>query len=272
MAFTSGRRPAESLELPALWFVLDRGRVLVRCAPEGPSFLDSRDVEILDGGASGLFLGATERRSCLLAHGDAAAPVPEGMEWVELRSLFSVVDEELFWIAGRAGHLAGWDLNHRRCGACGAALVLKDEEWAKACPACGQIYYPQISPAIIASVVQGDRILLARNQHYRYPFFSVLAGFVEPGESLESAVHREIREEVGLAVKNLRYFGSQPWPFPNSLMIGFTAEYAGGELRPDPSEILEARWFTRDAMPEIPSSISIARKLIDAFLAGNGTN
>jgi NAD+ diphosphatase len=267
MAFTAGRKPQEGRDLPPLWFIVDQGRVLVRPREGGPSFPETHELGSLDLETSqGLYLGATEGQACLLAHGDASAPAPEGLEWAELRPLWSALPEELFWVAGRANHLAGWDRSHRLCGACGADLSLLEEEWAKTCRSCGQTYYPQVSPAVIASVVDGDRILLARNRHYRYPFFSVLAGFVEPGENLEAAVHREIREEVGVEVKNIRYFGSQPWPFPNSLMIGFIADYAGGEISPDPDEILEARWFTRDAMPEMPASISIARRLIEAFV------
>lgn len=266
MAFTAGRRQQGNQDLRPLWFVVDHGQVLVRQSSGRPAFLDPAELSSLELDASqGLFLGETERCACMLAHGDASKPVPGGLEWAELRSLFGVLEEELFWIAGRANHLAVWGLAHRRCGACGGDLSLKEDEWAKTCPSCGQTYYPQISPAVIVAVVDGDRILLARNRHYRHPFFSVLAGFVEPGEGLEAAAHREIREEVGIAVRNLRYFGSQPWPFPDSLMIAFVAEYAGGELRIDPSEILEAAWFTRETMPEIPPSISIARRLIDAF-------
>lgn len=266
MVFTSGRKPPQDRYLPPLWFIVDHGQVLVRPGNGGPSFLGSEERHALSlGGSSGFYLGATDTQACLLEHGDASAPVPEGLEWVDLRALFGVVEEELFWAAGRANHLAVWDRAHRCCGACGTDLAHVESEWAKACPSCGQTYYPQISPAIIVSVVDGDRILLARNRHYRHAFFSVLAGFVEPGEDLESAVHREVQEEVGVTLKNLRYFGSQPWPFPNSLMIGFTAEYAGGEICPDPSEILEARWFSRGRLPEIPSSVSIARQLIDAF-------
>lgn len=265
MSFTPGRRPQPADERPPLGFLMDRGQVLVRLRDGKPCLLEDQDLALLGLRASaGLFIGATEDHACLLGHGNAAQPVPEGFAWVELRSLFGVLEEELFWIAGRASHLALWDLAHRHCGACGEPMALKPEEWAKVCPACGQVYYPQISPAVIVAVRDGERILLARNRHYRHPFFSVLAGFVEPGEDLESAIHREILEEAGITVKNLRYFGSQPWPFPSSLMIAFTADYAGGELRPDPEEILEASWFTRDNLPVIPASQSIARRLIDA--------
>ena len=114
-------------------------------------------------------------------------------------------------------------------------------------------------------MVKGNQILLARNKRFKLPFYSVLAGFVEPGESLEECVQREIREEVGLTVKNIRYFGSQPWPFPNSLMIAFVAEHADGDITIDGSEIVDAAWFLKDKLPQIPPSISIARQLIDWF-------
>jgi len=269
MAFMPGRQLQQGKTGSSRWLIVDSGRILIRRGDAGVSFPETEDRRSLGlKNAPGPAIGETEDGAYFLEHGDALAPVPEGFEWMELRALFGSLDDELFWIAGRANHLAGWDRTHRFCGACGADLALQEDAWAKRCPSCDQTYYPQIAPAVIVSVVDGDRILLARNCHYRYPFFTVLAGFVEAGEDLESAVHREILEEVGISVKNLRYFGSQPWPFPNSLMIGFTAEYAGGELRPDPREILEAAWFTRETMPEGPSSISIARRLIEAFVDG----
>ncbi|MEJ2041606.1 MAG: NAD(+) diphosphatase, partial [Desulfosarcinaceae bacterium] len=129
------------------------------------------------------------------------------------------------------------------------------------------VNYPRLSPAIIVAVIRNDRILLARNKRFRAPFHSVLAGFVEPGETLEECEQREIGEVVGLAVKNIRYFGSQPWPFPNSLMVGFVAEYASGEITIDRKEIMEADWFPADALPRTPTRISIAGRLIEWFVA-----
>ena len=134
------------------------------------------------------------------------------------------------------------------------------------CPGCGLTAFPKISPAVIVLVEKEGKLLLARGRRFALPFYSVLAGFVEPGESLEDTVHREILEEVGIRVKNVRYFGSQPWPYPDSLMIGFTAEYAGGEIKEDPEEILDAAWFAPDDLPSIPGKVSIARKLIDWFV------
>lgn len=135
------------------------------------------------------------------------------------------------------------------------------------CPACKRVYYPRISPAVIVLVTRGEQALLARNSRFPLPFFSTLAGFSEVGESLEETLVREVREEVGIHVKDVRYFGSQPWPFPNSLMVGFFAEYESGELTLDPEEIAEAAWFSREDIPMVPPPISIARKLIDSWLA-----
>jgi len=136
-------------------------------------------------------------------------------------------------------------------------------ERARRCPACDLSFYPRISPAIIVLVRRGEEALLGQGNRFPGAFYSTLAGFVEPGETLEETLAREVREEVGVEVKDLRYFGSQPWPFPHSLMIAFTAEYAGGELRPDGVEIEECAWFDPDALPKLPPPISISRRLID---------
>ena len=141
---------------------------------------------------------------------------------------------------------------------------------AKECCRCGHLVFPRISPAVIVLIERGDEVLLARAARFADGFYSVLAGFVEPGESLEEAVSREVEEESGITVKDIRYFGSQPWPFPDSLMIGFTARYAAGELRIDGKEILEGQWFSVDDLPRIPGKISIARRLIDWFIEKHG--
>jgi len=196
--------------------------------------------------------------------------VPEPYTWMNLRSLFNTLDEDLFWIAGRANHLLDWDQSHRFCGRCGHPTKDRTNERAKSCPRCGLINYPRLSPAIIVAVINNGRILLARNKRFRGPFYSVLAGFVEPGETLEQCVRREVYEEVGLTVANIRYFGSQPWPFPNSLMVGFIADYAGGAIVVDDTELMEADWFSAQALPAVPPKVSIARQLIDWFTRTHG--
>ena len=191
-------------------------------------------------------------------------PVP-GAELVGLRALFDLVPAETAAQAGLARQLLNWRRSHRFCGACGAPLTRHATERAMLCNQCGHIAYPRINPVVITLVYRGNQLLLAHKAGNLYPFWSLIAGFVEANESLEETVVREISEEVGVRVKNIRYACSQPWPYPNNLMIGFTAEYASGEITPDGEEIAEAGWFGRDHLPPIPSRVSIARRLIDAF-------
>jgi NAD+ diphosphatase len=219
------------------------------------------------------YLGYLEdgaRIHCIAAEvaGDVAAPA--GMVFQGLRGLYGRLSDEHLWLGGRAVQIIEWDRTHVYCGRCGVPNEIQAHERAKKCPQCGLVTYPRISPAIIVRVTRatenGTEILMARGVNYRLGFYSVLAGFVEPGETLETAVRREIKEEVGLEVKNVRYFGSQPWPFPNSLMIAFTAEYASGELVLEEAEIEDAKWCTPETMPSIPPPMSISRALIDDYL------
>ncbi|GIW04292.1 MAG: hypothetical protein KatS3mg059_0912 [Thermomicrobiales bacterium] len=184
-----------------------------------------------------------------------------------LRALYGRVSDDLFAVAGRAAQIIEWDRTHQYCGRCGTPTETAPAERAKRCPRCGLLSFPRLSPAIIVLVERGDEVLLARSPHFAEGMYSTLAGFVEPGESLEEAVYREVLEETGIAVTGLQYFGSQPWPFPHSLMIGFTARYAGGEITIDRNEIEDARWFTAFTLPRVPQKLSIARRLIDAFVA-----
>ena len=208
---------------------------------------------------------------CFSGEVSAGATLPTGFGAHELRSLFEIFSDEEVGLAGRAKQIVHWDRDHQFCSRCGAATESLESERARRCPACGLSSYPRISPAIIVAVTRqsedGPRILLARNHRFPAGRYSVVAGFVEPGETLEDCVRREVAEETGVAVGQIRYFGSQPWPFPNSLMIGFTAEYAGGDFVFGDDEIDDAQWFAPDALPLVPPKISIARKLIDDFVA-----
>jgi NAD+ diphosphatase len=194
-----------------------------------------------------------------------AAP---GLVFRKLRSLFGTVADELVAVAGRAYQIAEWARTHRYCGACGTPTEPVAGERCARCPACGHSAYPRISPAMMVLIRNGDAILLARHTHSPTRFFTALAGFLEAGESIEDAVHREVFEEVGLKVRNVQYFGSQPWPFPHSLMIAFTADYVSGDIRIDESEIAEAGWFgPDDPFPNVPPlGLSIAGHLIQAHL------
>ena len=190
----------------------------------------------------------------------------DGFAFRGLRALFGRMDEAMLAVAGRAFQIADWARTHRFCGVCGSPMRRAPGERAMKC-ACGHTAYPRISPAMMVLVRRGDSLLLARNVAAPPGRFSALAGFLEPGESVEDAIHREVREEVGVAVKDLRYFASQSWPFPGSLMLAFTAEYAGGDIVTDPGEIAEARWFgPGDPLPELSPRQSISRALIDAHL------
>jgi NAD+ diphosphatase len=180
-----------------------------------------------------------------------------------LRGLYAQLTEEEFGVAGRAVQIATFAVTHRFCGSCGQPALRDGIERCVRCQHCDLVFYPRVSPAIIVLVRRGEQALLARSGRFTTGFYSTLAGFVEPGESLEQTLGREVFEEVGIQVDNIRYFGSQPWPFPHSLMVAFTADYAGGELRPDGVEIEEARWFDPEELPKLPGSISISRRLID---------
>lgn len=187
-------------------------------------------------------------------------------ELTPLFGIFGLAGPEAFALAGRATQLLDWQRNHRYCGACGKPTMPKSGEFAMACDACNLLVYPRLSPAIMVLVIRDGQLLLARSPHFPPGMYSALAGFVEAGETLEQCVAREVREEVGIEITNLRYFRSQPWPFPNSLMLAFFADYAGGTLTPDPVEISEAGWFPLDALPLLPDKISISRHLIDAAI------
>jgi NAD+ diphosphatase len=213
--------------------------------------------------AVGSYLG----QDCVSAALARDAAPPAGYVFKRLREMLGVLGEEGGAFAGRAFQIAEWARTHRYCGACGTATVRVEGEFCMKCPRCGLSAYPRISPAMMVLIRKGDSILLARNANFIAGRYSALAGFVEAGESLEATVHREVYEEVGLRVRDLKYFRSQSWPFPHSLMLAFTAEYDGGEIRVDGQEIVDARWYgPGDTLPDIPPTDSIAGSLIRAHL------
>jgi NAD+ diphosphatase len=208
------------------------------------------------------YLGELAGTPCVaIALADDVAE-PAGFRYSGLRALFFALPEPLLAIAARAFQIVDWDRTNRYCGRCGAPTAQKPGERAKVCPSCGQSAWPLVTPAMMALVTRGRELLLARAHRFPAGMFSALAGFVEPGETIEDCLRREVREEVGVEVGAIHYFASQSWAFPHSLMIAFTADYAGGDVRPDDEEIAEARWFDVDALPSLPPSVSIARRLI----------
>lgn len=217
--------------------------------------------------ADGLhFLGQLEGRPCYAATAVEKVEPLSGFSWVPARSLFGAVSDAAFGVVGRAIAIAEWDVTHRFCGRCATPTELVNTERARRCPKCQLPFYPRIPPAVIVLIEREGEALLARGVQFAPGRYSTVAGFVEPGESLEEAVRREVLEEVGVRLGLIRYFGSQPWPFGRSLMVGFNAQYAGGEIRIDPREIADARWFRPDAMPDMPPKMSIAHELITDWL------
>jgi NAD+ diphosphatase len=266
--FISQVTPPDTLDEPAHWFIFQGTQLLVR-RESGRANVPS----VLHPGELGLqplrtqYLGMLRGRHVFSAECAADIAAPDGVTWSGLRALFGLIDDIDFALAGRAIQIIDWDRTHQFCGACGTPTAAKPKERARQCPSCGLTQYPRIAPAVMGLVRRGDELLLARSPHFAPGMYSALAGFVEPGESLEQCLHREVQEEVGIAVTNLTYFSSQPWPFPHSLMIAFNCEYAGGEITPDPSEIEAAGWFDLDHLPILPNKISIARRLIDATIS-----
>lgn len=223
-------------------------------------------VEPAELGDGHLYLGRLGGSDCWAVDVDGDAE-PD-VVLTPLMALHANVSEAEWLVAGRAVQLVQWRRTHRFCGRCGAETAPVDGERAMRCATCQLLAFPRLAPAVITLVVRDDgAALLARNAAWPMPMFSCLAGFVEPGETLERAVAREVHEEVGVEVGRVTYQGSQPWPFPHSLMIGFRAEYAGGEIAVDGTEIAEAAWFTTDDLPNIPPRVSIARRLIDDWIA-----
>ena len=195
-------------------------------------------------------------------------PLPEGVVYSGIRELAGLIPDEELATAGLAVQVTDYDRTTRFCGRCGTATEPARTERAKVCPSCHQVTYPRLSPAVIVLVKNNNSVLMVRGKKAPPGRYSLVAGFVEPGETIEHAVHREVREETGVAIKNIRYCASEPWPFPNSLMLGFVADYEGGEIAPDGIEVESAAWFDRNHLPDLPPKLSITRALIDNWVSG----
>lgn len=251
-------------------FIFYNDRLLLRKDAEG-HFHVPDETEL-----SGKLTGQTMRHEVLLPNGHTihtAAiefPVEEDDQWlmVGLRASFDYVTLAEYKAAGKAFQILWWDRHSRFCPVCGTP-TRQQAPIMKRCPACGYEIYPPISTAIIVLVRRGtDEILLVHARNFRGTFYGLVAGFLEPGETLEQCVEREVREETGLKICNIRYFDSQPWPYPSGLMVGFTADYAGGNIKLQDEELSAGAFYHRDRLPELPQKLSIARRLIDHWLAG----
>ncbi len=273
--FTSTIKPPAQQGIAGYWFIFKDQQLLVienEGSTDVPWLADPEDLGIPV--ARQQYLGYLDDESpihCFSAEIDNGTDPAPGISFQGLRSLYGRLPDDLFWLAGRAVQIVDWDRTHQYCSRCGKPAQTMENERAKKCSSCGFTSYPRLSPAMIVRVCRkgpsGPEILLARAHHFRPGMYSVLAGFVEPGETVEQCVEREIFEEVGLRVKDVRYFGSQPWPFPNSLMLAFTAEYDSGDIVLEEEEMDAADWFAPESLPQIPAPISISRRLIDDFIA-----
>ncbi len=265
--FQPGLKPPEQEE-SALFIVFQNGRLVSDLRSPEPCLLSAR--QLAEAGwieCSRQFLGHWRNQPCYALSIDGAGQV-DAMQY-QTGSLYQVlgrVDDQLFALAGRASQILDWERDHRFCGRCGAPMQRDQQERAMRCAPCGTVIYPRIAPCIIVLITRGEELLLARNANFPQPMYSTLAGFIEPGETAEETLVREVHEEVGVQVKNLRYFQSQSWPFPNQLMLGFFAEYAGGDIVCDPTEIADAQWFHYRELPQIPPPVSVAGQLIRHYI------
>ncbi len=203
---------------------------------------------------------------------DKGITLPDTLYSLSLRQAIALFNHEKYGLLVKAWSVINWDKNHQFCSRCGVTTVHDAKLFERKCPTCALSFFPRISPSIIVRITRDDHILMARSPHFPIGVYGLIAGFVDVGESIEEAVHREVQEEVGLKIKNLKYWGSQPWPFPDSLMLAFTAEYASGEIAMDPTEIDDAGWYKHDNLPGLPSTaLSIGTKLINDFIIANRT-
>lgn len=262
-------RPDDSIKDPGYWFIFKKYKMLVEEADNDISIPYGKSLEELKiKPVRTNYLGTLKGQPTYAAEVATETEAPKKMTFMDLRRLYDFLDEDIYLLAGKALQINLWDRNHQFCGRCGTPTENSKRDMAKVCSQCGFRSYARLSPAVITAIIKDGEILMARHG-YRGGMYGLIAGFVEPGETLEEAVEREIMEEVGLKVKNVKLFGNQPWPFPHSLMVGFTAAYESGEIKVDGREITSAKWFTPEELPRIPSKVSIASELIDWFIEKN---
>lgn len=252
---------------PSKWFVFINHKILVKSNSTGlkvpvlknneqfPFKLQYKEFLGIDNDNNGLYVTTTENEDIIF----------DGYELKSFREFYKMASEEEFLAAGYAVQIYQWRKNFKYCGTCGSKMIRYVNERAMQCQSCKQISFPRISPAVIVAVKNGDKLLLAHNNKFREGLYSVIAGYIEPGETPEEAAKREVLEEVGITIKNLRYIKSQSWPFPDSLMMGYVADYKSGDITPDNYEIDDADWYTVEDFKKviIPGYHAIARWLID---------
>jgi len=260
--------PAQAESDNAFWLIF-RGHDLIVQESDGKYRLlkaDAQAVSALEPQAV-LYLGQMDGAPCMAAETSAERPLPPEYRAVGVRALFDHLDETQYSAVGYASHILRWQRESKFCPVCGHPMRDLGEQWMRQCSHCSYSAYPPVSPAILVLVHDGPRVLLVHKPGWGARF-SIVAGFVEPTESLEQCVQREVREEIGVEITDITYISSQPWPFPNQLMIGFTARYVSGDVHPDQIEIDKAAWFQFDQLPELPAPLSLSYQLIRRWANG----
>ena len=250
------------------YFVFCKGDIMLEKLPDGKYTIPCQELPPTDIKQWTNVMNVTPLGDIPVKTYRIDAPITDNprFEMCGLRPSYYKLSPELYQKAGKCEELLYWDQNTKFCGVCGGQMKMHTDI-SKRCEECGKEVWPSLATAIIVLVHRGDEVLLVHARNFRGNFFGLVAGFVETGESLEEAVHREVMEETGLTITNLRYFGSQPWPYPSGLMVGFHADYVSGEIQLQKEELAAGQWFTKDNLPEIPEKLSIARRIIDDWLS-----
>ena len=250
-----------------LWFIFYKDKLLL--AKQGEKFAVPTGEEApvgLSKSSSVMEVGTMDDGTPIKTFALSSPVINDtAFEWIDLRKSFHLLPREHYLKAGKCRELIYWDSNTQYCGTCGTPLHMHTPI-SKRCPQCGREIWPALNPAIIVLVHKGNEALLVHARNFKGDYYGLVAGFVETGETLEEAVHREVKEETGIEIKNLRYFGSQPWPYPCGLMVGFNADYDGGDIHLQQSELSKGAWFTKDNLPTIPEPLSIARMILDDWI------
>lgn len=251
-----------------LWFIYTNNNLLIMSDIDGLQIPTFEKVENFHHQLTRTYnIGTFNNISCYCGEIPSNITIPSNFTSMPLNEVANIFNNNIFSICGKAYQILYWDQTHQFCGRCGCKTNNLGKEFAKLCPNCNFISYPRISPAIIVGITKGNKILLAHNKNFPNDIHSTIAGFLDPNETLDDCIKREVYEEVGIQIKNIKYFNSQPWPYPNSIMIGFTAEYESGEILVDGEEITHADWYDKDNLPALPNETTIARQIINKLLS-----
>lgn len=249
-----------------VWFIFDKDTLLLQKESAGYTLpAGNRPPEFVHTHFTEHVVASVNETDYIGLSSNEITDLPQEFELINLRASYDHLEEKVYKIAGKAFEIVHWDRNSRFCPACGVEMN-QNTPISKVCPQCNQEFYPAISTAIIVLIRKGDSVLLVQAKNFKGNFHGLVAGFLETGESLEECVRREVMEETGLKIKNITYFGNQPWPYPSGLMVGFIADYESGEIELQQEELKSGAFFTKDNLPELPRKLSIARKMIDWWL------